>query len=1186
MVQFIGLLALLPFVLTANGQSGTGTTTRYWDCCKPSCSWPGKAQFKQGPVQTCGVDDKPLNDGGNTASGCNDLIVFTVNRRRHMRAAICVCVLIVVHFVEANPQIAKNESMSIFGIHWDHVEAPMMVSIWILVASIAKILFHVNKKFGEALPDSALLIAVGLLLGFALRSTDINANFINLSGSTFFLYLLPPIMFDAGYFMPSRQLFENIYSVMLFAIFGTIFNMVTIGLTLGLCSTYGLFSVSFTYTEAFLFSSLISAVDPVAVITVFEEVNVNEFLFINVFGEALFNDGIAAAAFQIFDKILVTNTTNLNVEQCAIYGFSFVGVALGGVLVGIVAALICSLATRFTQRVKIVGPVFIFVFPYMSYLVAEMFGVSAILAICCCGIVMKQYVNRNITHEAASSVKYFIKMLANSSETVVFMFLGLSAMSSHQYFDYWFVGVTVVACLIYRTIGVIIQCAVLNRYQNKKFTMEDQFILSYGGLRGAIAFGLLSSLPNSVAAKDMFTTTTIVVICFTVFLQGSTIRPLLSLLKVEKAEERQIMMVEQVYNKYFDYTMTGIEDIVGQKGKHAVRDWFERLNAKILKPIFIKHTQRSTFDASDIVRAYKKLSLREAISNLDLTFMASQENVEALYGMLRNLMKEIQSQNLSSSDASNVVAALNDGNEDDIKDDYIAAIRRPPSRAVQQNQRQTSQSTLQQKSESPLYGYLKVLIAVIFIVRVNAQNQTVSSGRRKFRIAIVGCGFAGLAAFGRLQETKSPDFHVDIFEASNRVGGRVYPVKFGLFNNPTNSTMFLEDGYLQNGAQFINGANNPIYKKAERLGVLTGEEIDDDNFFYSADYHTGDCRIEKELIEEFGKFVEPIEESFLEIARDSAVWNTSIGALYDKLYSKFLNRRKRSHDEVRYLNSLSRFYRSYYESEWSAPLGKISLYNYAKWNDRSDKLTSFTLNKKRHRLWSLLYRFSQVFPGWLSDFFDRSKTIYFVYAFVHLFIYATVLLPMLIGQKWDWRETRLQFLTENPDLLDRIDRPMICFTNNKNLRSFQLYILIIVVFVVIFGKILHGILIHLLRKTKRRSTITSTYKFQLMLLNSINCQIVIAYVFFVFPVLIQGVLVYNNNPHVGKWATVMSALIGFHGWRTVLSIGFFFASWILGCSIGAFRLEHNVVATNPWGGYRSVAAGPFGYSSYSNFGRR
>ncbi|KAJ9156486.1 Carbohydrate-binding module family 1 protein [Pleurostoma richardsiae] len=69
----LGLAAILP--LGTGAVSGTGTTTRYWDCCKPSCAWPGKASVNN-PVYTCDKNDQPLSDY-NTKSGCDSGTAYT-----------------------------------------------------------------------------------------------------------------------------------------------------------------------------------------------------------------------------------------------------------------------------------------------------------------------------------------------------------------------------------------------------------------------------------------------------------------------------------------------------------------------------------------------------------------------------------------------------------------------------------------------------------------------------------------------------------------------------------------------------------------------------------------------------------------------------------------------------------------------------------------------------------------------------------------------------------------------------------------------------------------------------------------------------------------------------------------------------------------------------------------------------
>lgn len=79
--------------------------------------------------------------------------------------------------------------------------------------------------------------------------------------------------------------------------------------------------------------------------------------------------------------MLFVDTQKLNVLSYVAFGGTFIVVAFGAIFVGILMALICAVSTRFTGRAKVVAPVFIFVIPYLSYLIAELFGLSSILTL-------------------------------------------------------------------------------------------------------------------------------------------------------------------------------------------------------------------------------------------------------------------------------------------------------------------------------------------------------------------------------------------------------------------------------------------------------------------------------------------------------------------------------------------------------------------------------------------------------------------------------------------------------------------------------------------------------------------------------------------------------------------------------------------------------------------------------------
>ncbi|XP_042583777.1 sodium/hydrogen exchanger 5-like [Cyprinus carpio] len=500
---------------------------------------------------------------------------------------------------------------------WSYVQTPYIIASWLLVASVAKILFHFSQRFTTAVPESCMLILLGLVLGAVVLIASKKQPY-QLDPGLFFLFLLPTIVGDAGYFMPARLFFDNLGAILLYAVVGTLWNAFCTGFCLYGVKMAGVIDekVNAGLMDFLLFGALISAVDPVAVLAVFEEVHVNETLFIIVFGESLVNDAVTVVLYKVYISFVEVGPGNVHTADYFKGIASFLIVSIGGTLVGLIFAVILAFVTRFTKKVRIIEPLFVFLLVYLAYLTAELFSLSAILSMTFCGIGCKKYVEANISQKSRTTVKYTMKTLASIAETIIFIFLGISAVDKSKWaWDTGLVVSTLIFILVFRAMGVVGQTWFLNWFRLVPLDKIDQVVMSYGGLRGAVAFALVVLLDKEqVKAKDYFVATTIVVVFFTVMFQGLTIKPLVKWLKVPRSTNRKPTINEEIHERAFDHILTAVEDIAGLNGYHHWRDKWEQFDKNYLSKLLLR---KSVYHKSELWEAYQKINIRDAISVID-----------------------------------------------------------------------------------------------------------------------------------------------------------------------------------------------------------------------------------------------------------------------------------------------------------------------------------------------------------------------------------------------------------------------------------------------------------------------------------------------------------------------------------------------------------------------------------------
>jgi Na+:H+ antiporter len=359
------------------------------------------------------------------------------------------------------------------------------------------------------LPYSVGLVAAGIILAILPFTPK-----VTLTKDLIFIALLPPLLFEAAFYIHWNQLRRD---------FSVVFVLATLGVLLSAGATaIGMhFLTHWQWLCALVFGVLIAATDPVSVIATFKDARAQGRLLVLIEAESLFNDGTAAVAFGVV--VALASGQQLTSLEITALLLRTIG---GGVLCGAVVALGALLLAGRTDD-HLVEITFTTVAAYGSFLLADHFGLSGVLATITAGLVMGNFTSLGtISGRGKEAVQAFWEYAAFVANSFVFLLIGVHE-ARQNFRPIWLPAVIAIGLVTLGRAVAIYPCCFLFSRSSLRVTMNHQHALLWGGLRGALALALALGLPPEVPQREEIITISFAVVAFSIFVQGLTMTPLL-----------------------------------------------------------------------------------------------------------------------------------------------------------------------------------------------------------------------------------------------------------------------------------------------------------------------------------------------------------------------------------------------------------------------------------------------------------------------------------------------------------------------------------------------------------------------------------------------------------------------------------------------------------------------------------
>jgi CPA1 family monovalent cation:H+ antiporter len=375
------------------------------------------------------------------------------------------------------------------------------------------------------IPYTVGLVLAGLLLGFM--------HFLeppHLTKSLLFAVFLPGLLFEGSLYLDFQQFWRNRLNIISLAVPGVVATIALTTLILTQVAQWLGSVPNFSWKYALVFGSLIAATDPIAVVATFRKLGAPKRLSMIMEGESLINDGTGIVFFTL--SLSLVAGTRVSFGGLAVDFLAIVGVGL------IIGAAVGLLVSQIIKRVDdaMIEITLTTLAAYGAFMAAEQFHYSGVIAAVTAGLFCGNYALKIMTPSSRIAVESFWDYTAFALNSVVFLLIGFEVHVQSLLSTWQMILVAFLAVTLGRAV-VILGASALARLTRERIPWSWSWVLTWGGLRGALPMVLVLSLQRNFPHRDLLVTMTFGVVLISILLQGLTMPPLLRWLGIVKWDE-------------------------------------------------------------------------------------------------------------------------------------------------------------------------------------------------------------------------------------------------------------------------------------------------------------------------------------------------------------------------------------------------------------------------------------------------------------------------------------------------------------------------------------------------------------------------------------------------------------------------------------------------------------------------